>query len=121
MIITSGSFKYFNSNGTQVTYGDSTHYYFHLVTGSNKIKEYVSSIKLFPNPTSDNLVTIKTDVSLNTGALLEIYNTLGELIKSERLVQNQQQLYVGDLSSGLYMVSVKSNDQNYSQKLIIQH
>ena len=92
-----------------------------VTTGTNTAMANTPSLILYPNPTGENTVTIYSESNLGAGALLEIHNTLGELIKSERLAQNQQQLYVGDLSSGVYVVSVKSNNQNYCQKLIIQH
>lgn len=51
---------------------------------------------------------------------LNIYNVMGVLVKSETLKQNQRQINIGDLSNGVFMVTVKSKDFTENQRLIIQ-
>jgi hypothetical protein len=56
----------------------------------------------------------------NADLTLNIYNVMGVLVKSETLKQNQRQINIGDLSNGVFMVTVKSKDFTENQRLIIQ-
>jgi len=75
---------------------------------------------LFPNPAS-NIVTLNIDNERNTDLILNIYNAIGTLVKSEMLKQNKRQINVGDLSKGIYLVEIKSKEWTNKQKLIIQN
>ncbi len=66
------------------------------------------------------MVNLNIANSNNTNLALNIYNTIGALVKSVILSQNQQQINIGDLSNGVYVVEVKSKDYTEKQKLIIQ-
>jgi len=55
-----------------------------------------------------------------TGKEIKIYNINGKLVSSEILKENQQQINIGDLSNGIYMVEIKSKEWTEKQKLIIQ-
>jgi hypothetical protein len=74
---------------------------------------------LYPNPASD-IVTLNIDNTNNADLTLNIYNVIGTLVKSEMLKQNQRQINIGDLSNGVYMVTIKSKDLTGNQRLIIQ-
>ncbi len=76
-------------------------------------------ISIYPNPASDFFI-LKTSNVNSTGLILNIYNVIGELIKSEPLVHNQQEINIKDLSSGIYMVEIKSKDLTQKQKLVIE-
>lgn len=90
-------------------------------TGSNGIEENnnFTSVNIFPNPASD-IVTLNSDNINNTDLTLDIYNLIGNIVKSENLKQNNRQFTVGDLSNGVYMVKIKSKDLTENQRLIIQ-
>jgi len=77
------------------------------------------SIKIFPNPASD-MIILKIDSKSNDDLVLNIYNTMGLLVKTEMLKQNQQQINIAGLGKGLYMVEVKSHNWSEKQKIIIQ-
>ena len=51
---------------------------------------------------------------------LKIYNITGDLLKSEMIEKNQQQINIKDISNGMYLVVIKSDDFTKSLKLIIQ-
>jgi len=74
---------------------------------------------VYPNPAS-NFVTLIKNITSSSDITLNIYNALGALVKTEMLLQNQQQINVSDLSNGIYMVEIKSKDWSEKQKLIIQ-
>ena len=74
---------------------------------------------LYPNPASD-IVSFNIDNTNNAELTINIYNVIGTLVKSETLKQNNQQINIGDINNGIYMVAVKSNILTKYQKLIIQ-
>ncbi len=82
-------------------------------------KKSVAHISCYPNPSSD-LVTVKIDNTNTSDFALNIYNLLGELVKSEKLKTNQEQINIADISNGIYTVEIKANGWSEKQKLIIQ-
>lgn len=74
---------------------------------------------LFPNPASD-MITVKTINDINEPLTLNIYNIMGQRVKSELLKQNQQQINIGGLSNGVYIVEIETTKLTGKQKLIIQ-
>jgi hypothetical protein len=74
---------------------------------------------LYPNPAFD-IITLNIDNRNNDDLTLNIFNLIGALVKSEKFKQNQQQINVGDLGNGIYMVEIKSKEWTEKKKLIIQ-
>jgi len=79
----------------------------------------VANISYYPNPSS-GLVTVKLNKMNTSDFALNIYNLMGELVKSEKLKENLQQINIEDLSNGIYIVEIKSKELIDMQKLIIQ-
>ena len=90
-----------------------------LISGISDQNSEKIALMLFPNPASE-IVTLNVDDMNNIDFTLSIYNVFGALVKSEILKQNNQQINIGDLSSGIYMVEIKSKEWAGKQKLIIQ-
>ena len=81
---------------------------------------YASDLfSIYPNPATD-IVTLNVDNVNNADFTLNIYNVIGKLVRSELLKQNQQQINVGDLSNGTYMIEINSKELIERQKLTIQ-
>jgi Secretion system C-terminal sorting domain len=74
---------------------------------------------LYPNPASDNINLDFNNIT-NDAIEFKIYNVLGVLVKSEMLQQNRQLINIGNLSSGLYTVVIKSKNLLGNQRLIIK-
>ena len=113
------TYKYWNSTGTAINSGDSSIYYFHTITGVNELMAQNENIIIYPNPATD-IVTLNINNANNKDLEINIYDITGTLVKSEILKQNQQKINIGDLSNGVYMVSIKSKDLTENQRLIIQ-
>lgn len=99
-----------------------------LKTGTSGVLEnsaeehiYGSSpnIYFYPNPASE-IVTLNFENINNADFTLNIYNVIGKLISSETLRYNHQQINIGDLSNGIYIVEIKSKEWSGKQKLIIK-
>ncbi|MBA3649356.1 MAG: T9SS type A sorting domain-containing protein [Chitinophagales bacterium] len=80
-----------------------------------------SSFTIFPNPVSDRL-TISTN---NKGGLplsINIYNSLGALIKTQKLVTNSGgkiSVDVSSLSEGNFLVSLVGNNLSLTRKMVV--
>jgi ligand-binding sensor domain-containing protein len=78
-----------------------------------------NSFHLYPNPAFD-IITVKISNINNADLTINIYNVTGELISTKKLQQNQQQIDIGDIINGIYMVEIKTKEWTEIQKLIIK-
>jgi len=88
----------------------------------NSVAEQISenyTFSLYPNPASD-IITFNIDNTNNADLTFNIYNIIGTLVKSEKLKQDNGQINIGYLNSGIYFVEIKSKEWAGKQKLIIQ-
>jgi len=104
--------------GNSVLYVDNLNFD-NLITGTSEHVTKNTTFKLYPNPASD-IVTLNIDNISNADLTLNIYNVIGTLVKSEIVRQNQQQINVGALGNGIYMVEIKYNERTEMQKLIVE-
>ena len=86
-------------------YGDYLTFHVHFLT--NEVENVVmNSFSIYPNPAVDQL-----NVSGENMQTIELYNALGQLIVTENPVTgNFSMVPVGNLSPGIYMLRVVSND-----------
>ncbi|NMC98268.1 MAG: T9SS type A sorting domain-containing protein, partial [Bacteroidales bacterium] len=88
----------------------------------NIYTENSSSLQIYPNPAIDN-INIQFDLTQNSNAEISILNLNGQTINTKKLnklnkgTQNIE-MPVSNLSSGIYMISVKTTDGKYLGKLI---
>lgn len=76
-------------------------------------------VKLYPNPASD-FVTLNIDNIGNDIIIVNVYNVVGALVKSDRLNKSNQQFNIADLRNGAYVIQIKYKESTVSHKLIIQ-
>lgn len=91
-----------------------------LITSVSGVEATTASFNLYPNPATD-VVNLTIGNTNNNQVTVTIYNVLGEFIKSELLIHNEEQLSVSDLENGMYIVEVKSNNSIEKQRLLIRH
>ncbi|HET6227263.1 MAG TPA: T9SS type A sorting domain-containing protein, partial [Bacteroidia bacterium] len=77
------------------------------------------SFTVYPNPVNE-LLTINVDLATSKNITLNIYNSLGALVRTQVMEHNTQQLNVSDLTSGFYIVELKTSSGSSKQKLTIQ-
>ncbi len=104
--------------GNSVLYIDNLSFD-NLITSVSEQNFNNISFCLYPNPASD-ILTFNIDNENNADLTLNIYNVTGELISTEKLKQNKQQINIGNLNNGIYMIEIKSKKWTEKQKLIIQ-
>jgi len=101
----------YNAYRYQASYRDFT-------TGIPKITAN-SSIIVYPNPantsfeiTTDNKQIIKK---------IEIYSIEGKLINEQNFTENNVKVNSSQLPTGLYIIKVQTNKEQFCKKLLISH
>ena len=95
----------FKQNGTAI-YPDST-FNCALITQVNTVLESHSSLKLFPNPFHTSATVILTVKN----AVMEVYNTFGQLAQEERINNYTTVIHRNSLANGLYFYRLIQNKE----------
>jgi hypothetical protein len=76
---------------------------------------------VFPNPTSGNL-SIKGEVFLNQHVILEMTNLRGQSVYSNKLFLTNidHNIILPKLPKGMYLLTIKANNINSTQKIFIE-
>jgi hypothetical protein len=87
-----------------------------IIYQRNNPAAQTSDIKIFPNPSKGNEVTIisKTDVTV------EVYDILGKKVKVQNITLNQNKLNITELKKGVYLLKFKTDTDVITKKLIRQ-
>jgi len=74
----------------------------------------VGDFNIYPNPTT-NVLNISSDATINRA---NVYNLLGQQVKTFDVNSNRTALNVSDLESGIYLVKITSGSKQISKKFI---
>jgi hypothetical protein len=94
---------------------------FHTKKGIEAVVSKDSTFSLYPNP-AKSLLNIIFEKPLCTVSTVQVYNQLGELVKSANIEKGTQikQINIDALKGGLYFIRVNANGQLYrTEKLVI--
>src|SRR5690606_33617659 len=80
-------------------------------------KIYNDSVSVSPNPTSDFLYFISSESNISIDKV-EIYDTIGKRVFASEL--NNNSIDISNLTPGVYMVKIYSEDGGYVTKKIIK-
>lgn len=105
-------------NGNSVLYVDNLSLDALITSAPDEVSENIS-FDIYPNPASE-IVNMNINNRSNEEMEINIYDVIGNLVKSMALKQNQTAINIEDLSNGVYVVSLKSKDITTNRKLIIQ-
>lgn len=78
-----------------------------------------NNLRVFPNPATDN-ITIAIDGLNNKTATITIYDVLGNKVRSFNTSNDQLTINREGIESGMYFISVITDRDRYSNKLIIK-
>jgi endonuclease I/chitodextrinase len=81
-----------------------------LSAGSSDFETF----KMYPNPVSGNKIYFKVSDDM----AIKIYTILGELVKSSKITNTKNNIDVSDLSKGIYLLKIASQNQIITKKLI---
>ncbi|MFC6876688.1 M43 family zinc metalloprotease [Flavobacterium myungsuense] len=78
---------------------------------------YAKAISIYPNPVSDNFTISSPDISIDK---VEIYNTIGQLVKVQKLIGSESVVSIENLSAGLYNIKIYNNGKLLKSNKIIK-
>lgn len=85
-------------------------------TGLDETGHDALAVKLFPNPAQDHL-SLRTES--NTKVLnLSICNALGQLVYKQEIQQAEQEIDLGALTPGVYMITLRGGSAQKTMKVI---
>lgn len=85
---------------------------------STKNYEMQSKLRVYPNPTTGNEVTIESE--LDAATTVEMFDLAGRKVLAPTLLQNRTTINVAGYKTGMYILKFKSNQGEYSHKLMIK-
>lgn len=77
-------------------------------------------LAVYPNPTQTGEVTLYIPNADLEDAQLEIFNTVGQLVRTEVLNFDKINIRTNDLLKGMYLFSVKVNGQTMTERVVIR-
>ncbi|MEP6794913.1 MAG: choice-of-anchor J domain-containing protein [Saprospiraceae bacterium] len=80
-----------------------------------------SQISISPNPTTGTLMIRLPDFENRIGWTIEIFDPAGTKVLSEKSNSSAHQLNIGNLSSGIYLLSIRSDKFHVSRKIVLQN
>uniref|UniRef100_UPI0026F04AFF T9SS type A sorting domain-containing protein n=1 Tax=Nonlabens dokdonensis TaxID=328515 RepID=UPI0026F04AFF len=77
------------------------------------------TFNMYPNPVSQNEIHISGDFAQETTTAV-FYNTLGQEVFKTALTSNENQVQIGSLDAGVYLVQITSGTTSLTKKLVIK-
>ncbi|MDP1803283.1 MAG: T9SS type A sorting domain-containing protein [Bacteroidota bacterium] len=87
-----------------------------ITTSINEKTDQKLNLTILPNPASD-FVIIQSPSSL-IGAEVSVYNSLGQLVLSDKINSSSYKMELKDLANGMYVIEVRSQTMFGNSKLI---
>ncbi|MEE4176998.1 MAG: T9SS type A sorting domain-containing protein [Bacteroides sp.] len=88
-----------------------------IMLGSTSVGEInSSSISIYPNPAKDRIF-INTNEAIRK---ISIFNSLGQVLKAVETPSNRQSIDLSDFDSGLYIISIQTNQGFISRKFLVR-
>jgi len=92
-----------------------------LISGVDELND--ASFNIFPNPTSGNFVIHLSDAISLHDVSLRIFNSLGQIIytsnESLNSMSSEYAIQLGKVSSGIYLVELKTGNTLLHRKLTV--
>ncbi len=87
-------------------------------TSSALVKENIEGLSIFPNPVNNGKQYINITSKRGLTKKVEIFNVLGKLIFSEKLIGKE--LNISRLGTGVYILKITENGISETRKLVIK-
>ena len=88
-------------------------------TGNKEISLNVNSFSIYPNPSKGNFTVNASEFSTHKDLKLQILTLDGKLIYHTPLLQPETEIKLKQVNAGIYIVMLKSDNQSFTKKLIV--
>jgi hypothetical protein len=85
----------------------------------NTIDRNEEIFSFYPNP-AQTVLYIKVAASQNLNNKLFVYNSLGEMVLTQAILNAETKIDIGNLPRGMYLLNYQTDSKTYSRKLIIE-
>jgi hypothetical protein len=79
-----------------------------------------NNVLVYPNPSND-MFNINSDVLHGEVAQISVTNLAGQSVYVSTMSNGKAEISTADWTSGMYMVTVKSNSVNFTTKMMVRH
>lgn len=90
------------------------------ILGLEELNADLSNFSIYPNPTKDNFVIDIESQTPRNSLKIKIYNLTGEIIKTNILQHNKQNVDISNLPNGIYYLELSSDASILGKKLLIK-
>ncbi|MES2618414.1 MAG: PKD domain-containing protein [Bacteroidota bacterium] len=84
------------------------------------VSNLTNLMNIFPNPTN-GVFNIKLDAYVNNSMFVEIYNSIGEVVKTLTVDSNNVNIDLSNYTNGVYMVKVIADNQVATKQIILNN
>ncbi|WP_298534593.1 T9SS type A sorting domain-containing protein [uncultured Algibacter sp.] len=85
-----------------------------LSINDNKVGK---NVQVYPNPVND-ILNVKLLTALESDALIQIYNSVGQLVKTQKLIGVNNEISLLELTSGVYYAKISNGGSTDFQSII---
>nr|WP_319273215.1 T9SS type A sorting domain-containing protein [uncultured Draconibacterium sp.] len=118
--LSSGDRMQINLNASDITGSEALLYIDDIVFENDNVTSIVepksTDISIYPNPANDILT-----INAKEEGRIRIFNCTGKLVKLVEKSSFSEQINISELKTGVYFVSVLSDNRNVTQKVLITH
>ena len=90
----------------------------HTITATNDLDKDQSIVKVYPNPTTGQF-TIELQNNTSLKSVVTLLNTLGQVILRQDLINNIGQFDVSSMTSGIYLIKIRTEKREIRRKIIV--
>lgn len=106
-------YDYTDGNGCMATNTKTVNV--NLCTGISELSN--NSISIYPNPAKE-VINVMMDASLYNNTSIELYDAIGKLVITEKVVNNNTVISINDLAKGIYTIRIISEGKQLSKRII---
>ena len=88
----------------------------HVYFSPTSVEETGTQLNIYPNPTQ-GLVTLEAEGMIE----VSVYNTLGQCVLKKEVAESQSVVDLQNLSEGLYLLRIKTENGTVSKRIAIEH
>jgi hypothetical protein len=123
-VTNSNPFSQLTNNTTWYQFGKLSYAFTSAIpTGIAEAQNSAFNSMIYPNPASTN-ATLIIDLKSNTNVDIVVLNTIGQVVKTNKaqgqVGENNINVDLSGLSTGIYMVNIKVGNASSTKKLVVQ-
>ncbi len=108
-----------DENGCEEIINSGTVIYYN---GIEDLNPAILSADVYPNP-AQNFFTVKINSGQSTDCLISVFDLTGKLMEQVEMNlrpgENEKQIFISDLSNGIYNLEINTNSQTVNRKICV--